>query len=257
MNEAQSVRAARAPHRTRARWRLAVAGVGLMMLPTSIAVAFAVLAITARVVVLSRTATLPMSGSCAMDRAARGPSGAGGRRHQRAHARSRPLRSAGAPARAPALRARADPRGERVRQVDDAARGPRRPRSPRTARDRDRPEGLPRVRSGSCELACATAGRPLRVWSPDGTERWNPLAAGNATELKDKLIATERFTEPHYQRAAERHLQLTITAHERAPRVPLTLERVVEMLEPRQAERAARAAAPPGRASGARLSRRR
>jgi Type IV secretion-system coupling protein DNA-binding domain len=58
--------------------------------------------------------------------------------------------------------------------------------------------------------AASISGRTLRLWSPDGPELWNPLAHGNPTELKDKLIATERFTEPHYQRAAERHLQLTL-----------------------------------------------
>src|SRR5581483_1645288 len=54
-------------------------------------------------------------------------------------------------------------------------------------------------------LRCASvaAGRPFRLWSLDGPSVWNPLQHGNATELKDKLIATERFTEPHYQRAAE------------------------------------------------------
>jgi conjugal transfer pilus assembly protein TraD len=81
--------------------------------------------------------------------------------------------------------------------------------------------------------AAARAGRPIRIWSPDGPELWNPLAHGNATELKDKLIATERFTEPHYQRAAERYVQLAITVlqacdPERAP----TLEGVVEVMDP-------------------------
>jgi type IV secretory pathway TraG/TraD family ATPase VirD4 len=35
-------------------------------------------------------------------------------------------------------------------------------------------------------------------WSLDGPARWNPLAQGNATELKDKLIGLETWTEPHY-----------------------------------------------------------
>ncbi len=50
--------------------------------------------------------------------------------------------------------------------------------------------------------ACAASGRRLLVWSPDGPSYWNPVAHGNATECKDKIIASERFTEPHYQRAA-------------------------------------------------------
>ena len=53
--------------------------------------------------------------------------------------------------------------------------------------------------------AAASVRRPFRVWTFDGPGRWNPLAHGNPTELKDKLIASERFTEPHYQRAAERY----------------------------------------------------
>ena len=53
--------------------------------------------------------------------------------------------------------------------------------------------------------AAARAGRGLRVWTPDGPSHWNPLAHGNATALKDMLISTERFSEPHYQRAAERY----------------------------------------------------
>src|SRR5207248_11598306 len=81
--------------------------------------------------------------------------------------------------------------------------------------------------------ASAAAGRPFRIWTPDGQSRWNPLAHGNATELKDKLIATERFTEPHYQRAAERYvqnvLQVLAASH---PGRPPTLDEVVRLMEP-------------------------
>lgn len=85
------------------------------------------------------------------------------------------------------------------------------------------------------EDGAAAAGRPFALWSPDGPSHWNPLAHGNATELKDKLIATERFTEPHYQRAAERYVQTVLQvlqeAHpERAP----VLEEVVRMMDPRR-----------------------
>ncbi len=98
--------------------------------------------------------------------------------------------------------------------------------------------------------AAQDAGRSFRCWTPDGPELWNPLARGNATELKDKLIATERFTEPHYRRAAERYVQLALQVlHESRPGRPATLAGVVELLEPRrlaaagvhlQPERAAR-----------------
>ena len=62
----------------------------------------------------------------------------------------------------------------------------------------------------AAELRAGGRGRRAAAcgsWTPDGPGHWNPLAHGNATALKDKLIATERFTEPHYQRAAERYVQ--------------------------------------------------
>jgi hypothetical protein len=85
------------------------------------------------------------------------------------------------------------------------------------------------------EHAAAAAGRPFRLWTPDGPNHWNPLEHGNATELKDKLIGAERFTEPHYKRAAERYvlnaLQVLEQLHpNRAP----TLGVVVELMDPRR-----------------------
>ncbi len=83
--------------------------------------------------------------------------------------------------------------------------------------------------------AAHAAGRPFLTWTPDGPTPWNPLAHGNATELKDKLIATERFTEPHYQRAAERYVQtvLQVLLAEDAGRRP-TLDDVVGLMDPRR-----------------------
>jgi conjugal transfer pilus assembly protein TraD len=95
--------------------------------------------------------------------------------------------------------------------------------------------------AGQLAAAAARAGRPLRIWTPDGPGHWNPLAHGNATELKDKLIATERFSEPHYQRAAERYLQAALRVLlELHPRQPPTLEEVVRMLEPQRLAAAVR-----------------
>ena len=86
--------------------------------------------------------------------------------------------------------------------------------------------------AAAIERACAEAGRPLRCWTPDGTDHWNPLAHGNPTELKDKLICTERFTEPHYQRAAERYLQTVMQVLEAAhPDRPPVLGEVVAALD--------------------------
>lgn len=50
------------------------------------------------------------------------------------------------------------------------------------------------------------AGRRLTVWSPDGGSVYNPYQVGTDTEIADKILSTETFTEPHYQRLAQRYL---------------------------------------------------
>jgi conjugal transfer pilus assembly protein TraD len=95
-------------------------------------------------------------------------------------------------------------------------------------------KGSPRF-ARELAAAAAAAGRPCRLWTPDGPGHWNPLQYGNATELKDKLIATERFTEPHYQRAAERYVQTVLQVLQEAhPRRAPTLQEVVQLMEPRR-----------------------
>ncbi|MGI8430055.1 MAG: type IV secretory system conjugative DNA transfer family protein [Solirubrobacteraceae bacterium] len=86
--------------------------------------------------------------------------------------------------------------------------------------------------------AAAESGRPFQLWTPDGPGHWNPLQHGNATELKDKLIATERFTEPHYQRAAERYVQTVLQVLQAAhPARAPTIYDVVRMMDPRSVSR--------------------
>jgi hypothetical protein len=92
--------------------------------------------------------------------------------------------------------------------------------------------------SRELEDAAGRAGRPFKRWTLDGPGYWNPLGHGNATELKDKLISTERFTEPHYQRAAERYVQTILQLLERVhPERPPTLEEVVDLMDPRRLAR--------------------
>ena len=99
--------------------------------------------------------------------------------------------------------------------------------------------------SDHLRAAAEAAGRPFLEWTPDGATHWNPLAAGNTTELKDKLLGTERFTEPHYRRAAERYLQTAIqVALEVSPGEELSLARVVDLMSPPRLIAAARDASP-------------
>jgi hypothetical protein len=96
----------------------------------------------------------------------------------------------------------------------------------------------------SVAAAAQAAGRPFRVWTPDGPGHWNPLQQGNATELKDKLIATERFTEPHYQRAAERYVQTVLQVIQASGGAAPTLSGVVELMDPHRLRGSLRALAP-------------
>jgi conjugal transfer pilus assembly protein TraD len=89
------------------------------------------------------------------------------------------------------------------------------------------------------ERAAAGAGRPFRLWTLDGPATWNPLAHGNATELKDKLIGSERFSEPHYRRAAERYVQTALQVLQATGRRS-DLTGVVALMEPRRLSAMAR-----------------
>ena len=120
-----------------------------------------------------------------------------------------PAGATGRPGRAAARRPRPDRRGQRRRQDDDAAA-----RSSATQVARGRPVVAIDLK-GSPAFARrlgAARRRPRRAACGsgrlDGPERLEPAGStAMPTELKDKLIATERFTEPHYQRAAERYVQ--------------------------------------------------
>lgn len=85
------------------------------------------------------------------------------------------------------------------------------------------------------EAAARRGGRPFHLWTLDGPGHWNPLANGNPSELKDRLISSERWTEPHYQRAAERYVQtvLQVWADARPDRPP-TLKQVVALMDQRR-----------------------
>jgi conjugal transfer pilus assembly protein TraD len=85
------------------------------------------------------------------------------------------------------------------------------------------------------KAAADAAGRPFRIWTLDGPSLWNPLQHGNASQLKDKLIATERFSEPHYKKAAERYMQVAIRVLQAArPGEPIDLDRLVAAMDPRR-----------------------
>ncbi len=60
--------------------------------------------------------------------------------------------------------------------------------------------------------AAAAAGRRFLEWTPEGPAVYNPYARGGETEIADKALAGERFTEPHYLRQAQRYLGHAVRA---------------------------------------------
>jgi conjugal transfer pilus assembly protein TraD len=58
------------------------------------------------------------------------------------------------------------------------------------------------------ELQTAAARRGARFleWTPEGPLAYNPYAQGSDTEIADKALSGETFTEPHYLRQAQRYL---------------------------------------------------
>lgn len=75
------------------------------------------------------------------------------------------------------------------------------------------------------------AGREFRSFGAGQVAHYNPLRHGDATELKDKLVSVETWTEPFYKRAAERYLQTALRVLRRAGE-PIDLDRVFDVLRP-------------------------
>ena len=79
--------------------------------------------------------------------------------------------------------------------------------------------------------AARRAHRRLNLWTPGGGAVYNPYEHGSDTEVADKLLAGETFTEPHYQRLAQRYLGHVVRAL-RSAGVPTSLASIVEHMEP-------------------------
>jgi len=75
--------------------------------------------------------------------------------------------------------------------------------------------------------AASRAGRHYREFDPQGNTIYNPFDRGSNTEIADKLLAAEVFTEPHYQRLAQRYIGHVLRAL-RLAGVPVSLATVVE-----------------------------
>ncbi len=100
------------------------------------------------------------------------------------------------------------------------------------------PKGDARMREHLREAARDT-GRRFVEWTPRGPSVYNPFGHGSASEIADKALAGERFTEPHYQRQAQRYIGHAVRAL-RGVEVAVSLPTLVAQLDPSQLEVLAR-----------------
>jgi hypothetical protein len=83
------------------------------------------------------------------------------------------------------------------------------------------------------------AGARFLEWTPEGPLAYNPYAQGSDTEIADKALSGETFTEPHYLRQAQRYLGHAIRVMHTAG-VPVTPVSLMKQLEPGELEFTAR-----------------
>jgi conjugal transfer pilus assembly protein TraD len=100
------------------------------------------------------------------------------------------------------------------------------------------PKGDPLLRS-SLERTARRVGKSFLEWTPEGPLTYNPYANGAHTEITDKALAGEKFTEPHYLRLAQRYLGHAIRAMH-AAKLQVTPASLMGQLDPRELEVTAR-----------------
>jgi hypothetical protein len=83
--------------------------------------------------------------------------------------------------------------------------------------------------------AAIDAGREFLEWTPAGPCIYNPYGHGGDTEIADRVLAGERFTEPHYLRQAQRYLGHVVRAL-RCAETEVGLQAIVEQLDPQALE---------------------
>ncbi len=83
--------------------------------------------------------------------------------------------------------------------------------------------------------AARLAGRRYLEWTPSGGCVYNPFASGGESEIADKALAGELFTEPHYMRQAQRYLGHVVRSL-RAADVQVSLRSMAANMDPERLE---------------------
>ncbi len=100
------------------------------------------------------------------------------------------------------------------------------------------PKGDEAMRAALRRAAIA-ADRAFIEWTPTGSSVYNPFARGSDSEIADKALAGEHFTEPHYLRQAQRYLGHVVRAL-RGAELEVSLPALVQHMDPPQLECLAR-----------------
>lgn len=100
------------------------------------------------------------------------------------------------------------------------------------------PKGDQLLRKELVRVAARRRGRFLE-WSLDGPCIYNPYAHGSYSEIAEKALAGEQFTEPHYLRQAQRYLAQAV-ATMRAAEIQVTPVTLMEHMSPAQLDVASR-----------------
>jgi conjugal transfer pilus assembly protein TraD len=87
--------------------------------------------------------------------------------------------------------------------------------------------------------SASAVGREFLEWTPSGAMTYNPYGRGSETEIADRVLAGERYTEPHYLRLAQRYLGHAIRTL-RASATAVSLAAIAEHLDPNRLELLAR-----------------
>jgi conjugal transfer pilus assembly protein TraD len=89
------------------------------------------------------------------------------------------------------------------------------------------------------KITAAQAGKAFLEWTPEGPLAYNPYATGGDSEIADKALSGEQYTEPHYLRQAQRYLGHAVRAMH-AARVRVTPASLMAHMDPRELEVTAR-----------------
>ena len=68
-------------------------------------------------------------------------------------------------------------------------------------------------------------------WSPTGPLVYNPFARGGPTEIVDKILAGQSWTEPHYEMATQRQLGMVLSTMQAAGLWPPTMSGIVAHMD--------------------------